>query len=121
MGMRMLLDDMLSIEDVQVVSVETDAEALRQLKNAEVPFQAVVCQAPPVGAKHSLVAKIRAAGEPINKIPVICLSPHRSLQHRATAFESGASEYVELPVNLPNLAQIVHTWATIKKEHRPYD
>ena len=116
----MLLDDMLSIEDIQVVAVETDAEAMRQLRGAQTPFQAVVCQAPPVGAKHSLVAKIRAAGEPINKIPVICLSPNRGLQDRAVAFESGASEYVELPVNLPNLAEIVHTWATIKKEHRPY-
>lgn len=117
--MRNLLDDMLSVSSVNVTAVATDAEALKILKAAETPVQVVVCQAPAVGAKHSLVAKIRSSADDIGKLPVICLSPHKGLKDRAAAYGAGASDYVELPVSPVQLADLVHSWA-MRKEHRPF-
>ena len=116
--MRNLLDDLLSVSDVTVTAVATDAEALKALREDD-RIQVVVCQAPPVGAKHSLVAKIRSGKAAVKTLPVICLSPERGLQDRAMAYESGASEYLELPVSPVLLAETVHRWAS-RREHRPF-
>lgn len=115
--MRQLLEDLLSVSDVEVTAVSTDADAMRALKASDAQFQVIVCPAPPVGAKHSLVQKVRNTPQ-TKDIPVVCLSPERELQSRAMAFKSGATEYVNLPVSPASLAEHVHKWAW--RDHRPF-
>jgi DNA-binding response OmpR family regulator len=116
LGMRNLLDDMLSIEGINVTSVSDDAEALDALHARS--FDVVICPAPPVGAKHSLVAKIRKLDDvKLNKLPVITLSHERNLPDKALAFSSGATEYFLRPVSIPALAKLVKSRAA--RGHTP--
>ena len=118
MGMRNLIDDVLSVSDCEVTAVASDSEALKLLRSAKSDFEIVVCPAPPVGAKHSLVSKIRSSAAPLADLPVLCLSPATGLQERAVAYESGASEYMVLPFSPVTLADRVRHWAG--REHKPY-
>ena len=115
--MRNLLEDLLSVAGIAVTTCSTEAEALKALRD-DPAIDVVVCPAPPVGAKHSLVAKIRSSND-VNLKPVICLSPARGLQDRGMAYESGASDYVELPVSPVTLEERVRKWAS-RGQHRDY-
>lgn len=118
LGMRNLLDDLLSVSGVRIKAVATDAEALRYLRSEDgASVDVVVCQAPPPGAKHSLVGKVRA-NEPTALLPVICLSPSTGLPDRAQAFDQGATEYLLRPVSPVTLEEKVRFWAN--REHRPF-
>ncbi len=117
-GYRMLLEDLLSVEGFSVRTFSSDADALRHLKSPEgEEVQAVLCQAPPPGTKHSLVGKIRSAPA-LKDMPVLCLSPSNGLPERAYAFRQGASEYLLRPVSPVTLAERVQHWAG--REHVPY-
>jgi len=116
--MRNLIDDVLSVSDCDITAVPSDSEALKLLRSADSKFQVVVCPAPAVGAKHSLVSKIRSSAGELGKLPVICLSPATGLQERAVAYESGASEYMLLPFSPVTLADRVRHWA--RHDHKPY-
>lgn len=117
-GMRDLLDDVLSVSDVEVTAIANDADALKLLKSSEgEKFNVVVCQAPPPGAKHSLVGKIRALKNSA-LLPVVCLSPSNGLQDRAQAFEQGGTDYLVRPVSPVTLAERVTFWSA--REHRPF-
>jgi len=116
--MRNLIDDVLSVSDCEVTAVASESEALKLLRGAKSDFQVVVCPAPPVGAKHSLVSKIRSSPSPLAELPVLCLSPASGLQERAVAYESGASEYMVLPFSPVTLADRVHHWG--RRDHQPY-
>jgi DNA-binding response OmpR family regulator len=118
MGMRNLIDDVLSVSECEVTAVASDSDALKLLRSAQSDYEIVVCPAPPVGAKHSLVSKIRSSQEPLSDLPVLCLSPATGLQERAVAYESGASEYMVLPFSPITLADRVRHWAG--REHKPY-
>lgn len=116
--MRNLLDDLLSVSDCEVDAVASDSEALKMLRSAEADYEVVLCPAPPVGAKHSLVSKIRASQGALKEVPVICHSHASGLQERAMAYESGASEYLLLPVSPTELEATVRRWAG--RPHKPY-
>lgn len=116
--MRNLLDDLLSVAGCEVDAVASDSEALKTLRSAEAEYQVVLCPAPPVGAKHSLVAKIRGSQGELKDLPVVCHSHASGLQERAMAYESGASEYMLLPVSPTDLEATVRRWAG--RDHKPY-
>jgi len=118
LGMRNLLDDLLSVCDCKVAAVASDSEALKLLRSAEADYEAVLCPAPAVGAKHSLVSKVRHSQGALKELPVLCHSHASGLQERAMAYESGASEYVLLPVSPTELEAAVRRWAG--KPHKPY-
>lgn len=116
--MRNLLDDLLSVSDCEVQAVASDSEALKELRASKAEFEVVLCPAPPVGAKHSLVSKIRHSQGKLKELPVLCHSHASGLQERAMAYESGASEYVLLPVSPVELENAVRRWAG--RDHQPY-
>jgi DNA-binding response OmpR family regulator len=113
-GMRELLDDVLSVSDVQVITCVSEEEALEQLKN-EQSINVVVLGAPPLGSKTGLVMTLRAT---YASLPLVCLSPSASLPNRAHAFESGASEYLVRPISPVTLAERVTWWSS--RGHRPF-
>jgi len=117
-GMRNLLNDLLSVSDCNVQAVASDSDALKMLRSADADYQLVLCQAPSVGAKHSLVSKVRHSPGPLAELPVICHSHASGLQERAMAYESGASEYILLPVSPIELEEAVRRWSGSK--HCPY-
>lgn len=118
LGMRNLLDDILSVSGIEVIALASESEAMKFLRSEEGRKVGVVlCQAPPPGAKHSLVAKIRS-NPSTAKLPVLCLSPSGGLQDRASAFEAGASEYILRPVSPIHLPEEVRRWA--QREHQPF-
>ena len=118
LGMRNLLDDILSVSDCEVDAVASDSEALKLLRASKADYQVVLCPAPPVGAKHSLVSKVRNSQGKLKDLPVLCHSHASGLQERAMAYESGASEYVLLPVSPVELEGAVRRWAG--RDHQPY-
>jgi two-component system phosphate regulon response regulator PhoB len=116
-GYRELLDDLLSVSDIEVVALSSDAEAVKYLKTDEgAKVQVVLCRAPEPGAKHSLVAKVRNQAS-TKDLPVLTLSPSNGLQERSQAFELGATEYLVRPVSPVTLAARVMHWSS--RAHQP--
>jgi DNA-binding response OmpR family regulator len=113
-GMRELLDDVLSVSDVQVIACSSEEEALERLA-FEKSINVVVLAAPALGSKSGLVTSIRVSHE---SLPLVCLSPSASLPNRAHAFESGASEYLVRPISPVTLAERVTWWSS--RAHRPF-
>lgn len=111
-GMRMLLDDLLSTSQVEVLACDTDNQALDLLKNHE-EINVILMPAPVLGTKSTLVAKVR---KEFAKLPIVCLSHSSSLPDRAYAFEQGASDYMVRPVSPISLAEKITGWAP--REHR---
>jgi DNA-binding response OmpR family regulator len=118
LGMRNLLDDLLSVSDCEVDAVASESEALKMLRAASSDYEVILCPAPPVGAKHCLVSKVRHSQGELKDVPVLCHSHAGGLQERAMAYESGASEYVLLPVSPTELDAAVRRWAG--RAHKPY-
>jgi DNA-binding response OmpR family regulator len=106
-GMRLLLDDVLSVSGVQVTVCENETQA-KNLYEENPRTNVIVCPAPPAGSKTSVLLQLRGT---YPDIPILCLSHSSSLPDRAHAFEQGASEYLLRPVSPVTLADRVIWWA----------